>query len=282
MSPKKYLLFLLLFAAGISLFSQSSKKPAGTLFIIGGGDRTEALMKAMMQTAQLKPDDYVAVLPMSGEEPDTSYFYFKWDIELYCKNTIANLNFTKENAGDKKMLDSLLGAKLIFITGGDQSRFMDIVANSPIYDVIHKAYENGAVISGTSAGAAVMSKYMITGNQLLDTTYYPTFYSIVDKNIEFREGLGLVENVIVDQHFIVRSRYNRLFSAMSEYPDLLFAGVDEATALIIHGKNASVAGESQVVFIKNKGNISRGRNNYLKFEDIRIKIFVPGDTFKLR
>ena len=282
MAFKKYVLIIILLVCAASVFSQSSKHPKGSLFIIGGGDRTEALMKAMMETAQLAPNDYVAVLPMSGEEPDTSYYYFKWDIELYCKNTIANLNFTKETANDKKLLDSLLGAKLIFITGGDQNRFMEIVLGTPIYDVIHKAYQNGSVISGTSAGAAVMSKYMITGNQLLDTTYYSTFYSIVDNNIEFKEGLGLAENIIVDQHFVARSRYNRLFSAMSEYPGILCVGIDEATALVIHGKIASVAGESQVVYMKNRGNISRDKNNYLRFENVRIKIFVPGDRFKIK
>jgi len=282
MPSKKIFLFLFSIVCFVSLFSQSKRRPEGSLFIIGGGDRTETLMKAMMQTAQLMPDDYVAVLPMSGEEPDTSYYYFKWDIELYCKNTIANLNFTKETANDKKMLDSLLGAKLIFITGGDQNRFMEIVLGTPIYDVIHKAYQNGSVIAGTSAGAAVMSEHMITGNQLLDTTYYSTFYSIVDNNIEFKVGLGLAENLIVDQHFVARSRYNRLFSAMSEFPGILCVGIDEATALVVHGKKGSVAGESQVVYMKNRGKISRDKNNYLRFENVRIKIFVPGDSFKIK
>jgi len=282
MPYKKIFLFLFSIVCFVSLFSQSKRRPEGSLFIIGGGDRTETLMKAMMQTAQLMPDDYVAVLPMSGEEPDTSYYYFKWDIELYCKNTIANLNFTKETANDKKMLDSLLGAKLIFITGGDQNRLMEIVLGTPIYDVIHQAYQNGSVIAGTSAGAAVMSEHMITGNQLLDTTYYSTFYSIVDNNIEFKVGLGLAENLIVDQHFVARSRYNRLFSAMSEFPGILCVGIDEATALVVHGKKGSVAGESQVVYMKNRGKISRDKNNYLRFENVRIKIFVPGDSFKIK
>jgi cyanophycinase len=69
---------------------------------------------------------------------------------------------------------------------------------------------------------------------------------------------------------------------MSEYPGILCVGIDEATALVIHGKNASVAGESQVVYMKNRGNISRDKNNYLRFENVRIKIFVPGDRFKIK
>ncbi len=272
---------LFFFLISTASFSQN-KKATGNLFIIGGGDRTEELMKALIRTVQLSADDYIVVLPMSSEEPDSSFLYFKWDMELYCKNTIANLNFTFEDVHNQKMLDSLLHAKLIFITGGDQNRFMQVVLNTPVYTAIHDAYKNGSTIAGTSAGAAVMGKHMITGNQLLDTTYYSTFYSIVDNNIEFKEGLGLVENVIVDQHFVVRSRYNRLLSAMEEYPKLICAGIDESTALVIHGKTATIAGESQVVYMKNKGKINRGVNGYLRFTDVKVKVFLPGDSFKIK
>ncbi len=273
-------LFILIYSS--CLFAQNKKHPEGSLFIIGGGERTPEIMKQLLLTANLQPADYVVVLPMSSSEPDTGFHYFKMDLEPLCKNVIANLNFTKQTVDSKKMIDSLLNAKLIFITGGDQNRFMEIVWNTPVYNSIHTAYQNGSTIAGTSAGAAIMCKYMITGNQLLDTTYYSTFYSIVDNNIELKEGLGLVENMIVDQHFIARSRYNRLFSALSEYPEIVCAGIDEATALIVHGNKAVVAGESQVVYIKNKGKISKGRNNTLKFDDLRVKIFVPGDSFKIK
>ncbi|MBC8047378.1 MAG: cyanophycinase [Fimbriimonadaceae bacterium] len=276
---KQLLIYILTFFSATDLFAQQAK---GNLFIIGGGERTPDLMQQLINTAHLSPTDHIAVLPMSSEEQDTAFYYFKIDIEPLCKNTIANLNFTKQNAHDKKMVDSLRNAKLIFITGGDQNRFMEIVTNTPVYDAIHFAYENGATVGGTSAGAALMSRYMITGNQLLDTTYYPTFYSIVKNNIELKEGLGLIDKIIVDQHFVARSRYNRVFSALSEHPDLTCAGIDESTALIVHGNKATVAGESQVVYFRNKGKISVAKNNVIKFEDVRIRIFAPGDSFKLK
>ena len=130
----------------------------GKLFIIGGGDRSAELMKKMVAIAAPGAKDYVVVLPMSGENPDTSFYYLKQDLQPVCNNAIVNFNFTKEKVNNKNWLDSLANAKLIFITGGDQERFMNIVLHTPVYDAIHKAYANGATIAGTSAGAAVLQE----------------------------------------------------------------------------------------------------------------------------
>src|SRR4051794_25051208 len=110
---------------------------------------------------------------------------------------------------------------------------MRVVINTPVYKAIHAAYQNGATIAGTSAGAAVMSRYMITGKELVgDTTSNATFKKLRNKNIEFEEGLGLLQFDIIDQHFIVRSRYNRLLSALARFPAFTCIGIDEATAII--------------------------------------------------
>lgn len=259
-------------------FAQPAK---GKLFIIGGGDRTPALMQAMMQAAQLEPADYIAILPMSGENPDTSFYYINADLKAYCSNPVVNLNFTKETAAISSRLDSLKRAKLIFITGGDQSRFMSVVSGTPVYDAIHAAYANGATIAGTSAGAAVMSRHMVTGNQLRgDTTYHSTFDRIWDNNIEFSQGLGLLGNVIIDQHFVVRSRYNRMISALASYPTYTCIGIDESTAIIVSGNTVRVAGESQVLVMKSPEQMSTA-NGLIKFKDVQFAIYTPGDSFML-
>src|SRR5258705_7871250 len=96
----------------IPLLAQSKKpQPKGTLFIIGGGDRPPSLVKSLLAVAKLGALDYIVVLPMSSEEPDTSYYYFKQDVVPLCTNTIANLNFTKENINNRQWLDSLAHAK---------------------------------------------------------------------------------------------------------------------------------------------------------------------------
>ncbi|MES1215427.1 MAG: cyanophycinase [Bacteroidota bacterium] len=269
----------------LSLYSIAQEKPVtpkGNLFIIGGGDRTPSIVKALLSTANLSTKDYIVVLPMSSEEPDTSYFYFKADIEPVCSNTIANLNFTPALVNNKTWLDSLEHAKLIFITGGDQERFMKVVLNTPVYDVIHKAYNNGATIAGTSAGAAVMSHYMITGKELTgDTTYHATFKKLHDKNIDITQGLGLFNNAIVDQHFIVRSRYNRLFSALAKFPKYPCIGIDESTAIIVHGNTIKIAGDSQVMVIKHPEQLTITSTGLIKVKDVQLSIYTAGDQFSI-
>jgi cyanophycinase len=253
----------------------------GKLFIIGGGDRSKELMQTLIATANMKPGDYTVVLPMSSEFPDSSFYYFKEDYDPVCKNIIVCLNFTKQTSNDKKWLDSLEHARLIFITGGDQLRFMNVVLNTPIYQAIHNAYKNGATIAGTSAGAAVMSKYMITGNQLTDTSYSATFPVIHNSNIEIREGLGLLSSAIIDQHFIVRSRYNRLLSAIAKYPAIPCIGIDEATAIVVQGNKVKVTGQSQVIVLKHPERVEITSKGLIKLHDLLLSIYTEGDEFSL-
>lgn len=263
----------------ISASAQKEPVPKGKLFIIGGGDRSPALMKSLIAEAGLGSKDYVVVLPMSSESPDTAYYYFKTDLETVCSNVIVNFNFTTEKMNDKRWLDSLEHAKLVFITGGDQGRFMNAVLNTPVQKAIHKAYANGATIAGTSAGAAVMTRYMITGNELTDTAYHATFRKIRDNNIEIKEGLGLLTSAVIDQHFIARSRYNRLLSAIAKYPSSCCIGIDEATAIIVQGNKVKVIGESQVIVIRKPEQLKITSTGLIKWKDIQFSIYTAGDEF---
>ena len=273
----------LLFFIALIYCTQSFSQAKGNLFIIGGGNRTPSLMRSMLSTATLSANDYIVVLPMATEEPDTAFYYFKISIDTLCNNALVKFNFTEKETNYKSWLDSVKNAKLIFITGGDQSRFMNIVLHSPVQQAIQQAYKNGATIAGTSAGAAMMSRYMLTGNQLLgDTTYESTFPKLWYKNIEIKEGLGLLDSAIIDQHFIARSRYNRLFSAIAQFPSLPCIGIDESTAIIVHGNNVSVAGESQVIVFSHPKNLTVTQKGLIKFDDIQMHIYTAGDTFQLK
>ena len=268
------------------VFAQhNNDRSRGSLFIIGGGKRTSELMHTMVNTAKLAIHDYVVVLPMSSEEPDSSFFYFKKDLEKVCNNSIIMFNFTKETVNNISRIDFLKKAKLIFITGGDQNRFMNIVLHTPIYNAIHFAYSHGSTVAGTSAGAAVMSKEMITGNELnADNTGGAPFTSIQNENVEIKEGLGLVTNAIIDQHFIVRSRYNRLLSVLAAYRNMQCIGIDEATAIIVRGKNITVTGASQIIKmqIRSPEKIIIEPYKKVRLKNINVDILTAGDTFLLK
>ena len=276
---KKQLLISLLFMSCLL----QAQTPKGKLFIIGGGDRSDNLMKQVLSVADLTKKDYIVVLPMSSEEPDSSFIFFKTQMLKLTTNPIVMFNFNKETAQNKTLTDSLQKAKLIFISGGDQTRFMNIVQNTPIKTAIQKAYENGSTISGTSAGAAVMSEKMITGNQKLQKEYSGTFDNIRYDNLETSEGLGLIKTAIIDQHFLKRNRYNRLLTALVEFPTLTGIGIDEATAIIVRNNQVEVAGDSEVIVVRNPKGISKAKNNNLiSIESLQMSIYTPGQKFNIK
>ena len=278
---KGLLVFALSICSGAGSFAQAPAAK-GNLFIIGGGDRSASLISTLIATAKLGAKDYVVVLPMSSAEPEASFKSIATQLAKATDKKIGNLNFDAAKVQDKQWLDSVKGARLIFITGGDLNRFMKVVLNTPLYAAIHKAYENGATVAGTSAGAAVMSKYMITGKQLQDTAYKETFDRLRDGNIEFEQGMGLVTSVIIDQHFLKRSRYNRLISALAAHPTFDCIGIDEGTALIIHDKQVTVAGVSQVVRLTDPKNLKVTPDHLLKMDGLQFRLYTAGDQFNLK
>lgn len=271
---------IVLFLTSFFLQAQATK---GKLFIIGGGDRSDDLMKQVLSVADLTKKDYIVVLPMSSEEPDSSFIFFKTQMVKLTSNPIVMLNFNATTAQNKTLTDSLQKAKLIFISGGDQVRFMKVVHNTPIKTAIQKAYENGSTISGTSAGAAVMSEKMITGNQKLQKEYSGTFDNIRYDNLETSEGLGLLKTAVIDQHFLKRNRYNRLLSALVEFPALTGIGIDEGTAIIVRNNQVEVAGESEVIVVRNpKGILKAKKNNLISIENLQMSIYTAGQKFNIK
>lgn len=282
----KYRFFFLCFFLLVMTQAEAQRnapKPKGNLFIIGGGSRSPELIRELLRTADLRPKDHIVVLPMSSAEPEASFASIAKEFSTASTQVIGNLNFDAEKVKDKVWLDSLRTARLIFITGGDQSRFMKAVLHTPVYEVIHEAYRNGATIAGTSAGAAVMSKYMITGEQLLgDTSYRATFDKLLKGNIVFEEGMGLLDSVIIDQHFVKRSRYNRLLSALAAHPTFDCIGIDEGTAIVVSGKKVRVAGVSQVLSISDPKELKVTETGHLKMKNLRFSIYTDGDSFMIK
>ena len=153
-------------AAGVLPTTAQEAPPRGKLFIIGGGARPPELMDPMIDMAGLRDGGYAVILPMSSSEPDSAIL---WSSVAFQERglPVVGFNFILGETPPPSRLDSLRKAALIYISGGDQARFMDVVRGTPIEAAIHDAYRGGSVIAGTSAGAAVMSEQMITGTQRL-------------------------------------------------------------------------------------------------------------------
>jgi cyanophycinase len=123
--------------------------------------------------------------------------------------------------------------------GGDQNRLMKAIEGTGLDEVIRARYRAGAIVGGTSAGAAVLSKLMITGEADLKV--------LAAGKTELARGLGIWEAGIFDQHFLARQRNNRLLSAVLDNPGMVGVGIDEATAAIVRNGQIEVVGRSAVV-----------------------------------
>jgi cyanophycinase len=261
-------------------FSCQNNKKEGKLFILGGGHIHSSVIDKIIQESGIGTGRYGIILPMSSEIPDTAVIENGYYFKEKGITSVYGLNFIKGKPFTKARIDSIRNAGMIFISGGDQSRFMDAIAGTPIKEAIHEAFQNGCLVCGTSAGAALMSRKMITGNELKHAESANVFTSMEAKNVEIIEGLGMLEKVIIDQHFIVRKRLNRSVCACIENPDCMCVGIDEPAAILVEGNKATVYGVSQVVVLRNPSGI-KAENGLLGARNIRMDVYLPGESFRI-
>ncbi|MFT3737765.1 MAG: cyanophycinase [Breznakibacter sp.] len=268
-------LALMAFVPGLN-----AKPKQGTLFIIGGGHVNESMRDQMVKASGLDKGGYMVILPMSSEEPEVNIE----ETQRIFKDTpglkIHPFNIQKGEIVTASRLDSIRNACLVFISGGDQCRFLNVIKGTGIKEAIWDAYRKGALIAGTSAGASLMSKIMVTGNELKHPEE-SSFTTIEPDNVETIEGLGFLEKVTIDQHFVVRKRYNRLLSYGVENKNHMGIGIDEATAIFVDRGNATVFGVSQVIVLRNKGARNTSTGKHIGAHGLRLDIYTPGESFNI-
>jgi len=209
----------------------------GHLLIVGGGSQPQELVDRFVELAGGAGRARIAVVPMASEEAEEGGREKAEQLRGLGAETVV-LNLTRAQAqGDSavRLLDGVTG---VWFNGGDQSRLTEALLGTPVLRAIHARYREGAVIGGTSAGAAVMSDSMLTGNQVAegeDTVgYHGDEYPRVSRGtIQVVPGLGFLPGTLVDQHFLRRERQNRLLSVVLERPSVLGVGIDESTAVLV-------------------------------------------------
>lgn len=215
---------------GLLGFGQAS---AGTLVVIGGAlePTNAAIYREVVRGAG---EDPICVLGTASEDPEASAAGYVKDFRGYGARAQA-VAITADNAArstkDPRVVAQLGACGGYFFVGGDQSRiteaFLDGTRDTPALAVLRDRFEAGAVVAGTSAGAAMMSRTMITGGSSLDTL------TNGKDAVTLAPGLGLADDVVFDQHFLERGRFGRLLGALEEAELTLGAGVGEDTALVV-------------------------------------------------
>jgi cyanophycinase len=220
-----------------------------TLLIIGGAeDRIgrSVVLKRFIKLAGGRSSHLVIIPTASSFALEVSEAYTDVFTRLRGGEVSVVHPTTRREAGNPEMVAALDAATGIFITGGSQVKLAQNIVGTAVGDAVVRAYERGAVIAGTSAGASIMSRYMISlGEEGLTPR---------QRASQISAGLGLLEDIIIDQHFDQRGRYGRLMSMVAASPNLLGMGIDENTAAEIRdGRVMSVIGAG-AIFVVNARN----------------------------
>jgi cyanophycinase len=276
--------FLCILTLFISLVQVSFSQSKGHLVIIGGGDRTDDIMKRIVELAGGSNARIIVIPNASGLKLETAQHQSQEFLGLGVASC-DYLIFSRETADDDSNLQRMEDITGVFFSGGDQSLLTRDLLGTRLLEKIYSIYNNGGLVSGTSAGAAVMSKIMLTGNELINKDSSSAFVSIQKDNIEVKEGFGFINTGIVDQHFLKRKRHNRLISLILEYPELPGYAIDESTAIIVYpDETFEVIGENQVLVYDATGakEIKTDKNGNLGAVNIKMHLLLNGDRYNLR
>ncbi len=236
-------LSLTTFIISIGLFFSLSSNAQGKekLILFGGGEYTPEAVAKFVAWAGGK-EAKILILPWATSEPHHEFDEVKDILSTYKTATVIRGLAPDEKSFSKtELLSQIDEATGIFYPGGDQVDLMRRINTHPeIREELLRTYHSGVVFAGFSAGTAMASKTMITGKG--------DFTQINPSTVETAEGLGLITEFVIDQHFIVRQRQNRLMAVLQRSQESFGVGIDEKMALVIEdGVKGTAIGNSYIM-----------------------------------
>ena len=258
-----------------------NEKIEGNLIIIGGAEDKKGDKEILKKVAEIvNKEDMILIATVATEYPEKSFEkYYKVFSGLGIKR-IEKLDISsREDACSRKNIDLIKKCNLLFFTGGDQLRITSILGGTPVYDALKEICSEGKVIAGTSAGASVMSHTMIVQGEDEESPRKCT--------LKMSPGLGLIDSVIIDQHFAQRGRIGRLLTAVAQNPEVLGIGIDEDTAIVVSDVGiAEVIGSGAVYFLDGTSiiysNVSEQYSDeVLSMFNVKLHVLKEGNKFDL-
>ncbi|WP_448636661.1 cyanophycinase [Pedobacter panaciterrae] len=187
---------------------------------------------------------------------------------------------SREQANSNENCERVKAADVIIFTGGDQLRLSSIFGGTSIHQILLDKYQNEpVVIAGTSAGAAASSKNMIYQGSSKD--------ALLKGEVKITGGLGFIDGVIVDTHFVQRGRIGRLLYATASNPGILGIGLGEDTGLYIsEGNKMEAIGSGMVILVDGRDMADTNLTDVEMGQPVSIKnmivhVMCDGDTYNL-
>jgi len=258
--------------------------PQGLLVAIGGREDKEDDLEILSTLVSLVGVEVpkIEIITTATNFPEETGQEYITAFSQGGESSVGILNIdSREAAGDPEFLERIEAADIIFFTGGDQLRITSILAGSPIIDEIKRRYlEERCIIAGTSAGAAAMSRTMIYGGNSSE--------ALQKGAVNLGDGIGLIDNVIIDTHFVERGRFSRLMQVLSINPVNLGIGLGEDAGIIIEkghiikaiGNGLVVIFDGQDLKYSNVADIKY--DEAIAMENLIVHTIVDGHGYDLR
>ena len=219
--------------------------PVGPVMVIGGAEDKLGERVILSRFVQLAGGDKAQICVIStasslGEAATDLYRHIF--TRLGAAGVTGLRPETREEANDPGTVDAIKNATGIFMTGGNQLRLSSVIGGTKLGGAILEAHGRGVVVAGTSAGASAVATHMMAFGSSGATPK--------NRMAHVSVGLGLLVNVVVDQHFEQRTRLGRLLAVVAQSPSLIGLGLDEDTAAIVDANDIlEVIGRGAVTII---------------------------------
>lgn len=250
----------------------------GHLLVIGGAEdkyNERRILKKFISLAGGPAEAEILIVPVASDYPEFAADVYTQAFRNLGIDTPRVLRATSRqdvfDADPDELLDGVTG---IIMTGGDQMRLVSTLGGTEFSQKMRRlARETDIVVAGTSAGAAGMSASMIVRGE---STPHPH-----KNSVRLSPGLGLLKNIIIDQHFTERGRISRLITAVSYNPYNLGIGIDENTAIILNNEGILEVFGTGTVTVVDGSEISYNEiaevDDFQAFSVFGAKIHILGD-----
>jgi len=267
--------------------------PKGTLIPIGGnedkGMSPENIPTDFLETGILKRvlseinglNSRIEVITTASSIPRISgENYLRAFEKLGCRNVNIMHVRKREHTLKPDFIKRIKMADGIMFTGGDQLAIAHTIGGTDFLQILIDRYHNeNFVIAGTSAGAMAMSGTMIFQGSSIN--------ALLKDEVKLTPGLGLVNEAIIDTHFMHRGRFGRLAQAVSRNPGNLGIGLGEDTGVVIKEGNKMETIGSGFVIIVDGHNINYHNvhlvtdGSPLSIENLTVHVLARGNCYHL-
>lgn len=216
----------------------------GPLVAIGGAeDKTSEATILQRVVGLARPEKpVVGVITTASKVPDNVFDQYRETFHRLEAAEVLDVRIReREQSDNPKFLEMIERSDILFFSGGDQMRLTNILGGSAALEAVRKRRSGGAVVAGTSAGAACMSTTMVYGGPAID--------SLRKGAVKMSAGFGFVAGVIIDTHFLERGRFSRLMEVGATNPEYVGIGLGEDAAVTFDNSTIRAFGPGHVVIV---------------------------------